>query len=333
MDRRAFVSTVALGLLAAPVAAEGQPAGKVYRIGILSELAQTTTVTSGPRAVLTEDAWRIPFRQRGYIEGQNAVFEFRHAGERFERLPALVEELVRLKVDIIMTNSTPPAVAAKRVTTTIPIITISADPIGAGLVATLARPSGNVTGVFVPLSELGAKRLQLLREIVPDLDSVAVLWNPLNQTAHVQLRHAESAAKTMGIATHALEMRGQEDLDRVFKAIIAKRARGLIVIQDPVTLRAAAPIAELAARHRLPGSYAYREFADAGGLMSYGFSLPGLFEAAVGYADKVLRGARPADLPMEQPVRHEFVINIETANALGLTIPQSLLLRANQVIE
>ena len=321
-----------LSVILAPLAAEGQQAGKVYRIGILSELTQTATVVGEPRAVLAEDAWRTPFRQRGYVEGQNTVFEFRYAGERFERLPALAEELVRLKVDI-MTNSTPPAGAAKRVTTTIPIITMSADPIGAGLVASLARPSGNVTGVFVPLSDLGAKLLQLLRETLPNLDNVAILWNPLNQTALVQLRHVESAAKTMGVVTHAIEIRGQADLDRVSTAIIAKRIRGLIVMQDPVTLRAAPHIAELAAKHRLPGSHAYREFTDAGGLMSYGLNLRGLFEAAVEYADKVLRGARPADLPMEQPTRYEFVINLKTAKALGLKIPESVLVRADQVIE
>lgn len=315
---------LAVVLFASPLAPEAQQAGKVYRIGILSELTRSAT---------TENRWRTLFRQRGYVEGQNAVFEFRYAGERFERLAALADELVRLKVDIIMTGSTPPAVAAKRATPAIPIITMSADPIGAGLVASLARPSGNVTGVFVPLFELGAKRLQLLREIVPDLDSVAIVWNPLNETAHVQLRHVESAAKALGVATQAIEMRGQADLDRVAKAITARRVRGLIVMQDPVTLRVAAHIGELAAKHRLPGSHAYREFADAGGLMSYGVSLSGLFEAAVEYADTVLRGTPPGDLPMEQPMRYELVINLKMAKALGLKIPPSVLVRADQVIE
>jgi putative ABC transport system substrate-binding protein len=333
MNRRAFLRTVSASLLVAPLAAEAQQTGKVHRIGILSELAPTAVGSGGPRALFGESEWRSAFRQRGYVEGQNTVFEFRNAGEQFERLPAMVDELVRVKVDIIMTASTPPAVAAKRATTTIPIITISADPIGAGLIASLARPGGNVTGLFVPWSDLSAKGLQLLREALPDLDSVAILWNPLNQTAHLQSKHVESAAKTMGVVTHRIEMRGQENLDRVSKAIIATRVRGLIVVLDLVTIRAASTIAELAAKHRLPGFHAYREFADAGGLMSYGFTGPGIIDSAVGYADKVLRGARPADLPMEQPMRNEFVINLKTAKALGLKIPHSVLARASHVIE
>ena len=216
MDRRAILAG-SLHLLATPraVGAQQSVTKKTYRIGILSELAPNATVASGPRVVLAEDAWRMPFRHRGYVEGQNAVFEFRHAGEKFERLPELVAELVRLKVDIIMTASTPPAVAAKRATTTIPIITISADPIGAGLVTSLARPGSNVTGLFVPSSVLGAKGLQLLREALPELNNVALLWNPLNQTAHVQLSYIEDAAKLLKVSTHRIEMRGQNDLDHV----------------------------------------------------------------------------------------------------------------------
>jgi putative ABC transport system substrate-binding protein len=333
VDRRRFLLTSLAGALAAPLGAGAQPSGRVYRIGILSELAPTPAAAGGPRALFAEDDWRTAFRRRGYVEGQNTVFEFRHAGEQFERLPALVDELVRLNVAIIITASTPPALAAKRATTTIPIITISADPIGAGLVATLARPGGNVTGLFVPWSELGAKGLQLLRETLPDLTSVAILWNPLNQTAHVQSRHVESAAKAMSVDTHRMEMRGQEDLAQISKAIAAARVRGLIVVLDLVTIRAASSIADLAAKHRLPGFHAYREFADAGGLMSYGFSGPGLVGAVVEYADKVLRGARPADLPMEQPMRNELVINLKTAKVLGLKIPASILARASHIIE
>jgi putative ABC transport system substrate-binding protein len=333
VDRRRFLLTSMACALAGPLSAEAQHSGKTYRIGILSELTSTPAAADGPRPLFAEDDWRTAFRRRGYVEAQNTVFEFRHAEEQFERLPALVDELVRLKVAIIITASTPPALAAKRATTTIPILTISADPIGAGLVGNLARPGGNVTGLFVPWSELGAKGLQLLRETVPDLTSVAILWNPLNQTAHVQSRHVESAAKALGVGTHKIEMRGQEDLDQISKAITAARVRGLIVVLDLVTIRAATSIANLAAKHRLPGFHAYREFADAGGLMSYGFSGPGLVEAVVEYADKVLRGARPADLPMEQPMRNELVINLKTAKVLGLKIPPSILARASHVIE
>ena len=327
------VFLLAIVVFALSVTANAQQVRKMYRIGVLSELAPTATATGGPRPLFGEDTWRTAFRQRGYVEGENTLFEFRHAGERFEALPALADELVHAKVDIIITASTPPAVAAKRATANIPIITISADPIGAKLVTNLARPGANVTGLFVPWSDLSAKGLQLLRDAVPDLDKVAILWNPLNQTAHVGSRYVESAAKTMGVGTQRIEMRGQEDLDQVSKAITATRVRGLIVVLDLVTIRAAPSIAQLAAKHRLPGFHAYREFADAGGLMSYGFTEPGIAAAVVEYADKVLRGTRPADLPMEQPMRNEFVINLKTAKTLGLKISPSLLARASHVIE
>ena len=327
------VFVLSMVVCASLVTANAQPARKMYRIGVLSELAPTITAAGGPRPLFGEDTWRTAFRHRGYVEGQNTHFEFRHAGERFEALPALADELVHAKVDIILTATTPSAVAAKRATATIPIITISADPIGANLVISLARPGANVTGLFVPWSDLSAKGLQLLREAVPDLDKVAILWNPLNQTAHVGSRSVESAAKTMGVTTHRIEMRGHEDLDQISKAIITTRVRGLIVVLDLVTVRAAPSIAQLAAKHRLPGFHAYREFADAGGLMSYGFTEPGIAAAAVEYADKVLRGTRPADLPMEQPMRNEFVINLKTAKTLGLKISPSLLARASHVIE
>lgn len=327
------VFLLAMVVFASLFTVNAQQSKKMYRIGVLSELAPTATAAGGPRPLFGEDTWRTAFRQRGYVEGQNTLFEFRHAGERFEALPALADELVHAKVDIIITASTPPAVAAKRATATIPIITISADPIGANLITSLARPGANVTGLFVPWSDLSAKGLQLLRDAVPELDKVAILWNPLNQTAHVGSRYVESAAKTMGVRTQRIEMRGQEDLDQVSKAIIATRVRGLIVVLDLVTIRAAPSIAQLAAKHRLPGFHAYREFAEAGGLMSYGFTEPGMAEAVVEYADKTLRGARPADLPMEQPMRNEFVINFKTAKTLGLKMSPSLLARASHVIE
>ena len=330
---RLSVLLLAILILAPLVTANAQQAKRIYRIGILSELSPTATAGAGPRPLFGEDTWRTAFRQRGYVEGQNTLFEIRHAGEQFERLPALADELVRAKVDIIITASTPPAVAAKRATALIPIITISADPIGANLVTSIARPGSNVTGLFVPWSDLSAKGLQLLRDAVPDLDKVAILWNPLNQTAHVGSRYVENAAKTMGVGTQRIEMRGHQDLEQISRAITATRVRGLIVVLDLVTVRAAPSIAQLAAKHRLPGFHAYREFADAGGLMSYGFTESGMAEAAVEYADRVLRGARPADLPMEQPMRNEFVINLKTAKRLGLNISPSLLVRASHVIE
>lgn len=321
---QAHAVLVALLLIAAVPASDAQPAARVHRIGILSELTRSQAI---------EDFWRSAFAEKGYTEGKNAKLEFRWADEHFERLPALAEELIRLKVDVIVTGSTPPALAAKRLTTTVPIITISADPIGSGLVASLPRPAGNVTGVFVPYLELTAKRVQLLRETVPGLDSVAILFNPLNETARSSLQYAVDAARTMGIATTAIEMRTQADLDTVSTALAGSRVRGLVVIQDPVTLQAAREIAEIAAKLRLPGSFPYKAFAEAGGLMSYGVSLRGVGEAAAQYADRVLRGAAPSDLPMEMPKRYEFVVNLKTAKALGIKIPQSILVRAEELIE
>ena len=331
MKRREFITFLGGAVAAWPLAARAQAQQPAKRIGILSELAPTTAAVGG--SLFGEDTWRRAFRQRGYVEGQNILFEFRYAEEKFERLPALVDELIRAKVDIIMTASTPPAVAAKRATTTIPIITISAAPIGASLIESLARPGGNVTGLFVPWSDLTAKGLQLLHDGVPDLEKVAILWNPRNQTAHFGARQVESAAETMGIITYRIEMRGTGDRDKISKEIVENGVRGLIVVADLVTIRAAPSIADLATKHRLPGFHVYREFAEAGGLMSYGFSGPGLTEAAVEYADKVLRGTRPADLPMEQPMRYEFVIKLKTAKMLGLKISPSLLVRASHVIE
>lgn len=319
-----FVLILAVVVLSRPVAAEAQQEAKVHRVGVLSELSHNP---------VTEHRWRSALRGRGYVEGENLVLIFRWAEERFGALPRLAAELVDLKVDLILTSSTPTAAAAKKVTTTIPIITQSADPVGAGLVSSLARPGQNVTGVFLPLVEMGAKRLQLLREVVSDLDSVAIVWNPANRTASDQAKKAEAAAETLGVAVHSIELVMQLNLEAAFAAMNAKRVRGLIVMQDPVTLRAAPRLAELAARYRLASSHAYREFVDAGGLMSYGVSLPALFEATGRYADKVLKGASPADLPMEQPNKYELVINLKAAKALGLTIPPALLLRADQVIE
>ena len=323
MDRRAFLAMFLGSSLAAPRAVAAQPAGRVYRIGVLTERTRDSVY---------EERVQAAFQRQGYVEGQNAAFEFQWAAERFEMLPSLAEELVRLKVDIIMTGSTPPAVAAKRATTTIPIVTVSSDPIGAGLVASLSRPGSNVTGVFLPQVDLAAKRLQLLREMVPNLNVVTIVWNPLNEAAHSQFKATEIAARTLGVTAHSAEMRRRGDLEEVFRSIASARSRGFVVMQDPVTLNAATPLAEYAAKYRLPGSHAYRTFAESGGLMSYGNNLLDTFEASAAYAHKMLRGARPADLPMEQPTKFELVINLKTARAIGLILPQSLVQRADEVI-
>jgi putative ABC transport system substrate-binding protein len=313
---------LAAALAAAPGAAQAQSEAKVYRIGILTEL----------RVEDLQRRWQDALRERGYIEGKNAIFEVRAAGEKFDLLPKLATELVQEKVDIILTSSTPPAVAAKQVTSTIPIVTLSADPIGAGLVRSLAHPGGNVTGVYVPVVDMAAKRLQLLKEAVPGLTSIAILWNPRNSTAQLQAKATEAVAQSLRLTTFSVEVANQSDLDGALQLLHAKRPTGFIVMQDPVMFTAAKKLAEFAIKNQLPAFHPYRVFADAGGLMSYGVSLKGLLELGAIYADKVLKGAKPADLPMEQPSRYEFVVNLKTARALGITIPESILLRADEVI-
>jgi putative tryptophan/tyrosine transport system substrate-binding protein len=297
---------------------------KVHRVGVLSDTA---------RREATESRWRNALRQLGYVEGENLELLFVWADERFERFPGLVAELVRSKVEIILTISTPAARAAKQVTTTIPIVTMSADPVAAGLVASLARPGGNVTGVVVQHADIAAKRLQLLKEIVPGLDSVAIVSNPDNSGTVAQENRAKAAASELGITAHVFELRTQADVEPVMAAIVAKRAPGLVVMQDPIVCAAVGKLAALAAKHRLPASYPYTEFSDAGALISYGLSLSGMFAMAADYADKLLKGAKPSELPMQQPTKTEMVINLKTAKAMGITIPQGVLNRADEVIQ
>ena len=304
-----------------PLAAESQDVGRVYRIGVLTELSQKNVET-----------WRTVLARRGYVEGEKATFTFRAAEGNFDLLPKLARELVEQEVDIILTLSTPPALAAKHATTTIPIVTISADPVGTGLIESLARPGGNVTGLFLPLADLAAKRLQLLKDAVPDLSSVAVLWNPNNPPARLQLEATEAAARSLGIKSYAVEVRSPNDLKPALQKISARHPGGLVIMQDPIMLALSRQLAEFSIQNRLPASHAYRQFVDAGGLMSYGFSIPGLWDAGAGYADKILKGARPETLPMEQPTRVEVVINLSAAKALHLKIPESILLRADEVI-
>lgn len=304
--------------------AGAQQVRKVHRVGVLSDTARRET---------TESRWRDALRQLGYVEGENLELLFVWADERFERFPGLLAELMRSKVEIILTISTPAAMAAKQATTTIPIVTMSAEPVAAGLVASLARPGGNVTGVFLPHADIAAKRLQLLQEIVPGLDSVAIVFNPENSGAVPQLNSAKTAARQLAITTHIFELRAQADVEPVMAAIVAKRAQGLVVMQDPIVCAAVGKLAALAAKHRLPASYPYTEFSDAGGLLSYGVSLSGMFAMAADYADKLLKGTKPSELPMQQPTKTEMVINLKTAKAMGITIPQGVLNRADEVIQ
>ena len=322
----AFVAVLALGIFLAPLAAHAQQPARVPRIGIL-------TPGISERLHLFE-AFRQGLRELGYVEGQNISLEFRSAEGNFERLPDLAAELVRLKVDVIAAFTTPASLAAKQATKTIPIVMGPVgDPVGTGLVASLARPGGNVTGLSLIAPELAGKRLQLLKEIVPGASRVAVLSNPTVPYTGLAVRETETAARTLGVQLQPLEIRAPEDIDRAFEAAIRGRASALTVIEDPLVLRHRVRIVALAAKSRLPAIYGFREVVEAGGLMSYAANLSDLYRPAAIYVDKILRGAKPADLPVEQPMRFELVINLKTAKALGLTIPQSVLIRVDQVIQ
>ena len=325
MERRTFLS-LAASLLATPLPVEAQQAGKVYRIGILEQ--------GGLRASPSQEAFRQQLRELGYIEGQNLILEYRLAEGRAERLPGLAAELVRLKVDVIVAGGTLGPLAAKHATGTIPIVLSAAgDPVGTGLVASLAKPGGNVTGLSNLGAELMGKRLQLTREIVPELSRVAVLWNAANPIAEIAFKETEAAARTLKVQVQSVEVRGPDDFDNALPATVSGSAGSLFVIDDPLLFRYLKQIADFAVRNRLPATAIYKNFAEAGGLMTFGASLADLYRRAAIFVDKILKGAKPADLPVEQPTKYELVINLKTAKALGLTISPSLLQRADQVIE
>ena len=312
--------------LAGSLAAEAQP-GKVWRVGFLG--AETAS-TNGHFL----DAFRLGMREHGYVEGQNLAIEARWAEGKSERFRDLTSELIGLKVDVLIPISPPAVFAAKGLTQTIPIVFVAADPIGTGMVSSLARPGGNVTGLSVlPGEGFAGKWLELLGEVIPRLSRVAVLWNPANPSNVGYLKAVQAAAHTRDVKLQLQSVELSDQLDSAFDAMATARAQALIVFIDPVTVRHRARIADLAAKSRLPAIHGFREFADAGGLMAYGSNVPALCRRAAIFVDKLFKGTRPADLPVEQPTQFEFVINLKTAKALGLTIPPSLLLRANQVIE
>jgi putative ABC transport system substrate-binding protein len=316
--------------LAAAFAVEAQTAGRVYRIGILGTLPPGA---SGASTVF--EALREGLRELGYLEGRNLVIEQRSAPEgSIDQLPSLAAELVRLKVDVIVAGGSLTPHAARRATTTIPIVMGNhGDPVGSGLVTSLARPGGNVTGLSLLSPELVGKQLGLLREAVPGGTRVGVLWNPTSQTHPRMLDEAEAAAKTLGLRLHRVSARGLDDYDSAFAAMARERADAVLVLGDPIFWYHRARVAALATRQRLPAMFGQRELAEAGGLMSYGANLRDNFRRAATYVDKILKGARPADLPIEQPIKFELVINLKTAKLLGLTIPPPLLLRAEEIIE
>ena len=328
-SRRAFLASLAGGLLAAPRATTAQQAGKVARIGLLQ-------IQTRERLVPYLKAFEEGLRELGYVEGRNFVREYRFADQQRERLPDLAAELVRLKVDVIVTGTDPGTMAARQATTTIPIVmALGVDPVGAGLIARLRRPGGNVTGLlFVVGPEIEGKRLDHLKEVVPRMSRVACFWNPDIPGYVAFWKATEEAARRLGVTLLSVEVREPREIEGAFARITRERAQALVVIADALALSAVRPeIPALAAKHRLPSSYTSREAVDAGGLMSYGTSMPDLFRRAAGYVDKILKGAKPGDLPVEQPTKFELVLNLKTAKALGLTIPQSLLIRADEVIE
>jgi putative ABC transport system substrate-binding protein len=326
--RRTFLGTLAGGLLVAPLAVRAQPTGKVPRIGWLG----------GPTRESAEvfvREFRQGLKDLGWIEGQNIVIEWRFAGGRAERLPDLAAELVRLRVDLIVTPSTPTILAAKNATTTIPIVTVGGgDPVELGLVASLARPGGNITGLTGTVSqEIAGKQLELLKEIVPKVSLMAVLWNPTTRGNALALKEAEIAARALGVELQVLEACSLNDFESAFAAMSRKRAGALLILGDVMFTTHRRRLADLAAKSRLPAMYWGRQSVDEGGLASYGANVLDNFRRAAIYVDKILKGAKPSDLPIERPTKFELVLNLKTAKALGLTIPPALLLRADQVID
>src|SRR5438309_3154232 len=317
MDRRRFLGTVAGGLLAAPLAAEAQQADKIARIGFLS--------LDGATSAVTREAFLQGLRDLGYVEGRNVVIEYRDAEGKSERLPALAADLVALKVDVIVAPSTLPALAAKQATRTLPIVFFSvSDPVSSGLVTSLARPGGNVTGLSDLTPELVGKCLEQLKQAVPGVSRVAVLWQPGafdERTEKDILKAAEVATRALGVRPQFVEARGPDDFDRTFSEMTRARAGALTVLPIAMFFNERRRLVDLAAKNRLPTVFPHKESVDAGGLMGYGPVLADLFRRAATYVDKILKGAKPGDLPVEQPTKFDLVINLKTAKALGLTIP------------
>jgi putative tryptophan/tyrosine transport system substrate-binding protein len=333
MNRRDFVIAVvallAVGVAAAPFAAEAQHAGKVYRIGWLS----APTRASVENAL---QAFLRALRELGWVEGQNLIVEYRWAEGNVERLPDLAAELVRRKVDVIVAPAGSAALAAKNATSSIPIVMIApSDPVEMGLVASLRRPGGNITGTtFTPGREIFGKQLQILKETVPNASRVAILSNPADPSFALQMmREVEAAARSLRIRLQHVEARGPEEFDSAFAAMARERAEALLLPGGSTFLVHRTRLAELALKGRLPTMYSFRENVEAGGLMAYAVNMADITGHAAVYVDKILKGAKPADLPVEQPTKFELVINMKTAKALGLTIPQSILLRADEVIQ
>lgn len=325
MDRRETVfALLALGTV--PLAAKAQHSGTIHRIGFLWDAPAVW-----PHAL---EAFRQGLRDLGWVEGQNIVIEYRWTEGRFDRLPRLVEELVRLKVDVIVAPTSIYTGAAKRATSTIPIVFAShADPVGSGHVTSLAHPGTNATGLTIVMSETMAKSLELLKEVIPGLTRVAVIWDPGTPSHRPGLKAVENVGSSLGLQIQAFAVRSATEFDSTFSAIVKERAGAVLVLSTPLFLGGAKRLAELASTHKLPTMYGPREHVTAGGLLSYGPDRADLYRRAATYVDKILKGANPGDLPVQQATRFELVINLRAAKALGLTIPQSVLLRADELTQ
>jgi putative ABC transport system substrate-binding protein len=329
VDRRAFIGTLTGGLLAAPFAAEGQQAGKVYRVGILGEKS------SDPSEARLWQAFRLELRKRGWIEGENILIESRWAeGNSAGLSELLAADLVRLRVDLIVTRGSTFVQGAKRATSSIPIVfTIHADPVGTGHVASLARPGGNITGLALLQTDLNVKGLEILMAAVPKVKRIAVLWNPDTPSHIPGLKALEEAARPLQLPLRGVVARTGAELESAFSAMALAHAQAVLVLPFGPYIAERQRMAELAIRYQLPTIFSVRDHVEAGGLMSYGPDYSDLHRRAAYFVDKILKGAKPADLPVEQPTKFELVINLKTAKALGLTFPQSLLQWADQVIE
>jgi putative tryptophan/tyrosine transport system substrate-binding protein len=311
-------------LFALNLSAEAQQADKIPRIGILF---------IGSRNQPHLEAFKQGLRERGYTEGKNIVLEYRYAEGKFDRVPALVDELVRMKVDIIVTTSSISARAARKATKTVPIVMTTGSPVEQGLAESLAKPGGNVTGLTVMAVELTGKRLEILKETFPKMTRVAALWAPGQSEAVKGFKEIQEAARSFSLRLQSVELQNAEELEKVFAEISKGRPNALVVVLDPLVTLHSKQIVDLALKHHLPGMYPTRQFAEEGGLMAYGPLIADLYRRAATYVDKILKGAKPGDLPIEQPMKFELVLNLKTAKQIGVRIPQSVLFRADKVIK
>jgi putative ABC transport system substrate-binding protein len=332
LQRREIITLIVGAAVTCPLAVRAQQAAKAARIGFM-----VTGSLESPEQQATVDAFRQGLREHGYVEGQNVMIEYRAADGRIERFPELATELVHLNLDLIVASNTPAALAAKQATTAIPIVVpVMGDPVGDRLVASLARPGGNITGMTFLGPELAAKRLELLKQALPAASRVGALWHPGaygESTMKEMMAKMAAAAGILQVQLQAVEVRGAAEFDRAFLAMTKERADALIVLPSPMLFSERRYIVDLATKHRLPSIAMAREFPELGGFMSYGANLPDLFREAATYVDKILKGAKPADLPVEQPIKFELVINMKTAKALGLAVPLIMQMTADELIE